>query len=94
MIQKILECSTSEKFINRAEKNNNKIDQSLLGSVVNKFFKFYEIKTLEDLILKNQKGIFSNKFCREQEKILSILHHEIFKAMETYQGTLDTKVMA
>lgn len=89
LIENIFKNPAAKKFNHLVEKRNDRIDQLIVSSGINEFFKYYEISTLEDLILKSNKGVFSNKFYHGQEKILKRLHDEIFSSMKTCREKLD-----
>jgi len=80
---------SSKKFYKALERNKKKLDQSLFSSGVNAIFKFYEINKLEDLIVKSNEGVFTNKFHQSREEILKILHHEIFNSMKSCKKKMD-----
>jgi|GEM_PF-2155194 len=91
LIHTLFKKTTSEKMINESEKNNEMIDRSLFSPGVNAFFKFYEIKNLQELILKSNEGIFKQQMDQAQKEILKKLHNEIFNAMASYQKKTDKK---
>lgn len=91
LIHTLFKKTTSEKMIIESEKNNEMIDRSLFSPGVNAFFKFYEIKNLQELILKSNEGIFKQQMDQAQKEILKKLHNEIFNAMASYQKKTDKK---
>ncbi|WP_342146993.1 glycosyltransferase family 4 protein [Rickettsiella endosymbiont of Aleochara curtula] len=83
LIHTLLRSPSSKKFYKELETSKKKLDKSLFSSGVNAIFKFYEIKKIEDLIVKSNEGVFANKCQQGREEILKILHHEIFNSMKS-----------